>query len=159
MRENTTEVLVGAAVLAIALGFLLYLEQSAGFSRTARSYELKASFRAVDGISVGTDVRLAGVKIGTVTAISLNPTTYRADTQFSVRQGIQVPDDSAIAVTSDGLLGNSYIEVVPGGSPDNLPPGGEIEATQSSVSLISLLMKFVSSGAQKSTPAPGAALK
>ncbi len=145
MSENTTEVLVGGAVLAAAIGFLAFATNVTGAGQAnANHYELTASFRSAQGISVGTDVRLAGVKIGTMTDMDLNPTTFRADTRFTIVDDIELPDDSTILVSSEGLLGGNFIEIVPGGSPFNLEPGGEIEATQSSVSLITLLMRFVS---------------
>lgn len=145
MAENTTEVMVGAGVLALALGFFAYAGSLSGLGGTrANSYELTASFRSAQGISVGTDVRLAGVKIGTVTGLDLNTQSFRADARFSVAQGIELPDDSAVLVSSEGLLGGNFVEIVPGGSPFNLEPGAEIEDTQGAVSLITLLMKFVS---------------
>ncbi len=143
MAENTTEVLVGTGVLAVALGFLAY---AMGFGLTGNTsgYELSASFRSVEGVNVGTDVRMAGVSVGEIKSLTLNPETFRADATFSVSQGIEVPDDSAISIASEGLLGGNFVEIIPGGSPFALDPGGEIEDTQSSVSLITLLMKFVS---------------
>ncbi|SER01386.1 outer membrane lipid asymmetry maintenance protein MlaD [Thalassovita taeanensis] len=144
MSENKTEVLVGAAVLAVAIGFIIYAGQLAGFSGKSGGYGLNASFRSLEGITVGTDVRLAGVKIGTVTDIALNPETFRADTTISVQDGIEIPDDSAVIISSEGLLGGNFVEIVPGGSPFNFAAGDEVEDTQGSVSLISLLMKFVS---------------
>jgi len=141
--HNTTEVLVGGAVLAVAIGFLVYAGQVTGVSRGQDAYPLAASFRSADGVSVGTDVRMAGVKVGRVTRIDLDPQTYRAATVFSVREGIEVPDDSAVAISSEGLLGGNYVEILPGGSPFFFEPGDEIEFTQGSVSLVGLLMKFV----------------
>jgi len=143
MSENTTEVLVGGAVLAVAIGFLVYAGQATGLSGGQSEYELAASFRSADGVDLGTDVRMAGVKVGRVTGIELDPTTYRASTVFTVQEGIEVPDDSAVAVSSEGLLGGNYVEILPGGSPFYFEPGDEIEFTQGSVSLVSLLMKFV----------------
>ena len=101
---------------------------------------------------MGTDVRMAGVKVGRVTSIELDPATYRAATVFSVKEGIEVPDDSAVSVSSEGLLGGNYVELLPGGSPFFLEPGSEIEFTQGSVSLVSLLMKFVA-GSDEEAPA------
>ena len=145
MAESTTEVLVGGAVLAVAVGFLIYAGQATGFSPAKSSdYALTASFRSGEGISLGTDVRLAGVKVGTVSAMALNVQTYRADTTISLKQGIMIPDDSAIVISSEGLLGGSFVEIYPGGSLDNFEPGDDIEDTQGAISLISLLMKFVS---------------
>ncbi|MEX0312281.1 MAG: outer membrane lipid asymmetry maintenance protein MlaD [Tateyamaria sp.] len=147
MAENTTEVLVGGVVLAAAIGFAVYGAQVAGISTGgAAAYPLTASFRSLEGVSVGTDVRLAGVKVGTVTDVALNPETYRADTVVSVRSDTQIPDDSAIIISSEGLLGGNFVEIVPGGSPFYFEAGDEITDTQGAVSLISLLLKFVSGG-------------
>lgn len=143
MAENTTEVLVGTGVLAVALGFLAYATGIANPGSGSGGYELTASFGSVEGVRIGTDVRLAGVSVGEVTSLALNPTTYRADATFSVQDGIEIPDDSAISISSEGLLGGNFVEIIPGGSTFVLDPGGEIEDTQSSVSLITLLLQFV----------------
>ncbi|MDO9524440.1 MAG: outer membrane lipid asymmetry maintenance protein MlaD [Gemmobacter sp.] len=148
MSENTTEVIVGGVVLAAAIAFIVYAGQATGFSSGGDSYELRASFRSVEGVSVGTDVRMAGVKVGTVTGLKLNSETFFADARISVEQSIELPDDSAILISSEGLLGGNFVELVPGGSPFNLEPGAEIEDTQGSVSLTTLLMKFVGGGAE-----------
>ncbi|WP_037310529.1 outer membrane lipid asymmetry maintenance protein MlaD [Ruegeria halocynthiae] len=140
---NVTEVLVGGAVLACAVAFGVYASQSTGLSQSGTGYELGASFRSLEGVGVGTDVRLAGVKIGTVTGVTLNSDTYRADTTFTIVDGILVPDDSAIVISSEGLLGGNFVEVMPGGSPFYFEAGDQVEDTQGAVSLISLLVKFV----------------
>ena len=142
--------LAGAVVLAAAVGFVIYAGAASGLGGTSGTYPLQASFRAVDGITVGSDVRLAGVKVGTITALALNPQTFYADATIAVRNDIHLPDDSAILISSEGLLGGNYVEIQPGGSPDNLEPGAEIEDTQGSVSLVSLLMKFVGGGGSSS---------
>ncbi|WOI34517.1 outer membrane lipid asymmetry maintenance protein MlaD [Tritonibacter scottomollicae] len=144
MTHSTTEVLTGGLVLVVAAGFAFYAAQAAGLSRGGENYPLTASFRSLEGVSVGTDVRLAGVKIGTVTGVELNAETFRADTTFSVSKDIMIPDDSAIVIASEGLLGGNFVEVMPGGSPFNFESGDEIVDTQGAVSLISLLVKFVS---------------
>ena len=147
MSENTAEVIVGGAVIALAVGFLIFAGQATGFSASgASSYDLKASFRSAEGVSVGTDVRLAGVKIGSVTGLELNPQTFRADATVTLAKGVELPDDSGIVISSEGLLGGNFVEVLPGGSEFSFEPGAEIEDTQGSVSLISLLLKFVSGG-------------
>lgn len=146
MAENTTEVIVGAAVLAVAAGFLYYASQSTGsITGAAENYPLTASFRSVEGVTVGTDVRLAGVKIGTVTGLDLNEETFRADMTVEVRSEIEVPEDSSIAISSEGLLGGNFVEIIPGGSPFPLEAGSEIEDTQGALSLVALLAKFVNS--------------
>ncbi|MFK5997639.1 MAG: outer membrane lipid asymmetry maintenance protein MlaD [Rhodobacterales bacterium] len=144
MKNNPIETAIGALVVAAAIGFLFYASNAIGLSGPTNAYQIRASFRSAEGVSLGTDVRMAGVKIGTVTALDLNPTTFRAELAVSIKDGIEIPDDSAIAVSSEGLLGGNFIEIIPGGSESSVKPGGEIEDTQGSVSLITLLMKFVS---------------
>ncbi|MEM9581197.1 MAG: outer membrane lipid asymmetry maintenance protein MlaD [Pseudomonadota bacterium] len=146
MSENKTEIAVGGAVLVVAAGFLLYAAQVAGLSTGGANYPLIASFRSAEGVSVGTDVRLAGVKVGTVSGLDLNPQTFRADATLAIREDVDIPDDSAILISSEGLLGGTFVEIQPGGSPFNFDPGTEIQDTQSAVSLITLLLKFVSGG-------------
>lgn len=148
MSENTTEVIVGAGVLAAAVAFVIYAGQISGFSGGTATYPLSASFRSLEGVSVGSDVRLAGVKVGTVSSVELNPETFRADTVVSLNDGILVPDDSAIIISSEGLLGGNFVEIMPGGSPFFFDPGATIEDTQGAVSLVSLLLKFVSGSSE-----------
>ena len=146
MSENRLEIAVGGVVLALAVGFAVFIALSTGLSGSSSSYPISASFRSAEGISVGTDIRLAGVKIGTISDLKLNSETYRAESILSVKNDVRIPDDSALAVSSEGLLGGSFIEVIPGASLDYLEAGDEIIDTQGSVSLIQLLLKFVSSG-------------
>ena len=157
LRENASEVIVGAVVLIFAAGFLTYAAQATGFGRGDGSFTLTASFRSIEGVTVGTDVKLAGVKIGTVTATALNPATYRADTVFSLNSAVPIPDDSTAVVASEGLLGGNYIELVPGGSMDNLADGAEIVDTQGAVSLLDLLLKYVGGSAPATPPVPAPA--
>jgi phospholipid/cholesterol/gamma-HCH transport system substrate-binding protein len=153
MAENRAEVVAGAAVLAAAIGFFLYASGGSGLGSESGTYPLKASFRSVEGITAGSDVRLAGVKVGSITSLVLNPETFYADATIVINNNIQLPDDSAILISSEGLLGGNFVELVPGGSIDNLEPGDEIEDTQGAVSFISLLMKFVSSSGGSTDPA------
>ena len=147
MKENPTEVIVGAAVLAAAAGFLFFASQTTGFGKGAASgYDLRASFRSAEGVAVGTDVRLAGVKIGTVTGMALDPATFRAETVLTLINDIQIPADSTAVVASEGLLGGNFVEIMPGGSFDNLAAGDAFFDTQGSVSVVSLLMKFAGGG-------------
>lgn len=154
--ENTTEVLVGGVVLAVAVAFLVYAAQATGLTgTTSGGYDLHASFRSIEGISPGVDVKLAGVKVGKITSIKLDPKTYFADTTIHMDPGIELPTDSAILISQDGLLGGSYVQIIPGGSLQNIKPGGEITDTQGAVSLISLLMKFVGGGDNSGGSAAG----
>ncbi|WP_435141511.1 outer membrane lipid asymmetry maintenance protein MlaD [Pseudopelagicola sp. nBUS_19] len=146
MSAVRTEAAVGAVVVAVAIGFMVYVSQFTSLSSDRDGYVLNASFRSIEGVSVGTDVRLAGVKIGTVTDVALNSQSFRADAKFNVIDGVELPDDSAVVISSEGLLGGNFVEILPGGSPLNFAAGDEIEDTQGAVSLISLLLKFVSGG-------------
>ncbi len=146
MAYERAEILAGAAILAVAAGFALYAVRGSGVVGEPESYPLTASFRSVEGVSVGTDVRLAGVKVGTVTALKLNPETFFADATISMRKDVALPTDSTILVSSEGLLGGTFVEVQPGGALEMLEPGDEIEDTQGAVSLITLLMKFAGGG-------------
>ena len=144
MAENTTEVAVGAGVLALALGFLIYAGQATGFAGGSSDlYHLTASFRSAEGVTVGSDVRLAGVKIGTVTDLSLNTESFRAEAELSLDRDVVLPDDTAALIASEGLLGGNFIELIPGGSMFNFEDGQVIADTQGAVSLINLLLKFV----------------
>ena len=144
--EHRAELLAGAVVLAVAAGFLAW-GFGQGFAHDT-GYEVRASFPDVDGVAVGTEVRLAGVPVGRVSSVSLNPQTYMADARLTIPADIALPSDSAALIQSDGLLGGAYIQIQPGGSPDILSPGDEIEDVQGAVSLLALMMKFVDSQAQ-----------
>lgn len=146
MAYERAEILAGAAILAVAIGFTVYAGAGTNLMQGTDSYALTASFRSIEGVSIGTDVRLAGVKVGTVTDLKLNPETYFADAVISVRNDVILPIDSTILVSSEGLLGGTFVELQPGGMPDALAPGDEIEDTQGAVSVISLLMKFAGGG-------------
>lgn len=154
MSETRAEILAGAVVLAAAVGFLVWAGRGE-VNRGAGSYPLHAAFRSVEGVSVGTDVRMAGVKVGSVTDIRLDPQTFFAQTTIAIDQAIQLPDDSAILVSAEGLLGGNFIEIVPGGSLETLAPGAEILDTQSAVSVLALMMKFVGGGSEPAAAAAG----
>lgn len=144
MASNLSETLIGAAVVATAVGFLAYAGQVSGFSGGADSYELHARFSSAQGLNIGGEVHLAGVRVGTITKLELDTTTYQAVATFTVRSDVELPDDSEAKVASEGLLGGNFLELTPGGSDIMLENGGEVEYTQGSVSLLNLLMKFAS---------------
>lgn len=145
MSENATEVLTGAGILAVAAGFLIYLAQVGGVNLSPQDMDTyTASFRSAEGVGVGTDVRLAGVKVGSVLELNLDPQSFRAHAVISVQEEVLLPDDTAAVISSEGLLGGSFVELLPGGSIINLEPGSEIEDTQGAISVVQLLMKFVS---------------
>jgi phospholipid/cholesterol/gamma-HCH transport system substrate-binding protein len=141
-RHGVAEVLTGAIVLMVVVGFLAFAVAHSG--RTAGSgYALLARFEHIDGLNVGGDVRLAGVKVGTVTDTRIDPKTFTAIVTLTVRDGIELPKDTGAAITSESLLGGKYISLSPGADDTNLKPGQTITVTQSSVSLEELLGKFI----------------
>lgn len=141
-QRNAAELAAGAVVLAVALGFLGYAVANSGHV-TLGGYELHAKFNAIDGLSAGSDVRLAGVKVGSVLGMHLDPQTYQAVVDFTVADDVRLPRDSSAAVTSDGLLGGKYLGLEPGGDTQMIPPGGSVAITQSSISIEQLLGKFI----------------
>jgi phospholipid/cholesterol/gamma-HCH transport system substrate-binding protein len=145
MQNNTVETLIGAIVVAVAAGFLFFAYTNTG-SGSVSGYEVVAKFSSADGISPGTDIRLHGIKIGTVSALTLDPKSFMAIAHLNIRNDVALPDDSAVKITSSGLLGNSYIAIQPGGSDKNLKPGGELTNTQGSVDLMSLIGRAVMGG-------------
>ena len=155
MSRNHVETLLGAAVLAVALGFLAwaYGRSDAG---DPGGYTLRAKFDRADGLETGGDVRIPGIKVGRVLTQELDPATFRAEITFSVRQGIELPADSSAAIVSSGLLGGKYLSVVPGGDDRVLADGGEIKLTQSSVNLEDLIGRYIFSS-QGSQGGQGAA--
>ena len=146
MAENTTETLIGGIVLAVAVGFLIFVSQSTGAMRPAGSISLNAAFRSAQGVSVGTDVRLAGVRVGTVTGITLDPKSYRAVLEFTVPEGLELASDTQALISSEGLLGGVFVELKPGGADGVLGDGDEILDTQGAISVVTLLMKFAAGG-------------
>ena len=142
MSEKNLEIITGTIVLIVAAGFLVFIIKIGGFSADNENYNLNTSFRSAEGIDTGTEVRMAGVKIGTVKSLSLNAETLQADVKLKIEKSILIPNDSSAVITSEGLLGGSFLEIVPGGSFDNYAAGEIIEDTQSSISLINLLLKM-----------------
>ena len=156
MRGNVIEVVIGAVVLVVAALFLAFAYRTSQFRTASGGYEVTADFSRIDGIHQGSDVRISGIKVGTVVADELDPKTYLARIRMSIDPAVQLPDDTVAQVTSSGLLGDKYMSLAPGGSDTMIPPGGKIQYTQSSVSLENLIgqMMFSTPGAK---PAAGEA--
>jgi phospholipid/cholesterol/gamma-HCH transport system substrate-binding protein len=149
MQSNTFETLVGAVVVAVIAGVLFFMYTSGGQGGVT-GYDVKASFTSVDGVAPGTDVRLNGIKIGTVSSMDLDPKTYQAVLHLTIKSDVQLPVDSSVKITSAGLLGSQYLAVVPGGDDKMLAAGGTLTNTQGSIDLMGLLGRFIygSSGAK-----------
>ena len=143
ISRNIAETLVGAIVLGIAVIFAVFLWRFSDVGFGVSQYTVNAKFRSAEGITVGTDVRLAGVKIGSVSNLSLDPKSFNAIARLSIKPEYQMPEDSAAIISSEGLLGGNFVEILPGGSYEVMVDGSEFSETQGAVSFISLLMKFV----------------
>jgi len=143
MASNVAETIIGAAVLAVAGGFLVYAANTADVSVSGGGYEVKTEFREVAGPTIGTDVRIAGVKIGTVRGIELKSERYRPVISMTLRDGVNVPEDSLVEIASEGLLGGNYLNIKPGASDFMVKTGGELESEPyvSLTDLIKIAMK------------------
>ena len=128
--------------LLVAAWFRGYAVAHSGRA-SAAGYILHASFDHIDGLNAGADVRLAGVKVGSVQSTRIDPKTYLANVTLTVQDGIRLPKDTSAEVTSEGLLGGKFLDLTPGGDTTMLQPGQTITITQGSVSLEQLLGKFI----------------
>jgi phospholipid/cholesterol/gamma-HCH transport system substrate-binding protein len=147
--DNVAETVIGAVVVAIAILFIAFIYTRNG-SGGLSGYEIQARLPRVDGLGVGTDVRLAGIKIGSVSDLTLDPKTYLVTVHMSIHNDVKIPVDSSLMVTSSGLLGSSYISITPGGDEKVLGSGGMIENSQGSVDLMGLINRVIN------TPPPAA---
>lgn len=143
MGSKIVETLVGTIVLVVAGFFLTYAYTTSDMEGSSNSYSLLASFDRVDGLAVGSDVRMSGIKIGTVTSQTLNSDTFLAQVEISIDKDIELPDDTSAKVASDGLLGGAYVSLDAGGAMDLLGEGDEIQFTQGSVDIMSLIGQAV----------------
>ena len=141
MSRSLVETLLGAVVLAVAIGFIVFAYTRSGVA-TVSGYEISAAFNRVDGITNGSDVRIGGIKVGTVIDRELEPETFRAVLRMSIDESVELPTDSTAAVVSDGLLGGKFIDLQPGAEEALIKDGGRIAYTQSSLLLEELIGKF-----------------
>ena len=147
--RSLAEVAAGAVVLAVAAVFLAYAVLHSGRGAvTGEGMRLTARFDRIDGLANGADVRIAGVKVGSVTGSRIDPQTFGAEVTMRVDRSLRLPSDTSAEITSEGLLGGKYVSLVPGGSDKLLADGGRITETQGSVSLESLLGRFIFSVTQ-----------
>ena len=146
MGKNIFETLVGAVVLLVALGFVVITYKSGAVDKSGNGYSVVAKFDRVDGLSVGGEVKVSGLTVGVVTKQRIDPETYLAIVEFTINDEVKLPKDSSAEIIGDGLLGGKYLAIVPGGDDKYLQSGDEIQFTQSSVSIESLIGKFMFKG-------------
>ncbi len=139
MNDQWAETGMGMIVLAVAAIFLIYAFSVGGVATGRGGYEVSARFDQVGSLAAGDAVKLAGVKIGTVSKITLDPKTFLAKTNLDLDPTVKLPADSTAKITSDSLLGGVHVTIEPGGSASDLKAGGEIENTQGAVDLFGLI--------------------
>lgn len=142
MTHNLLETLLGAVVLVVAIVFLVFAYDSSQLNGDD-GYELIARFDRVDGLDPGSDVRISGIKVGSVIKQSLDSSTFRAEVRFTMREDVELPADSSASVVSNGLFGGKYLALVPGGDDEILEPGDEVVLTQSSINFEDLIGQMI----------------
>jgi phospholipid/cholesterol/gamma-HCH transport system substrate-binding protein len=153
------ETIVGACVVALAVGFFAFAAKTSGVGGASGGggYKVVAEFDNAEGINVGTDVRLAGIKIGSVTGETLNHENYMARIEMTLDPKVVLADDTAAKITAEGLLGGKFIAMDPGGSDTKLAEGSVMSLTQGAVDIWSLISQAMfdksKSGAAPAPPA------
>ena len=142
MNRRFAETAVGAVVLAIAVWFLVFAYNSSDF-RPVAGYSLSAKFSSVGGLASGNDVRIGGVKIGSVLDQRIDPNDFRALIVFSVRSDLKLPEDTVAAITSDGLLGGKYLRLEPGRATTMAAVGATLKNTRDALSLEDMLGRAI----------------
>ena len=156
MKNSTVETLIGTAVVAIAAAFFLYAYQASGQGGAAGSYRVSAEFDNAEGVSVGTDVRAAGVKIGSVVDFTLNPENFQANVVMELDPKVKLTEDATAKVTAEGLLGSKFIALEQGGAEAFLAGGGVISNTQGAVDIWSLISQAMFENKGAATDGGGA---
>jgi len=155
MGRNLVETLMGAVVLVVAAYFLVFAYTTTNV-RSVRGYEVIAKFERVDGVATGSDVKVSGIKVGTLVDQRLDPESYLAVLRLSIDNSVKLPEDTVAQISSEGLLGSNFVALVPGGADKLIPPGGEIKYTQAPVNLVQMLGKFIFNAADSQTSKDGA---
>lgn len=143
MANNKLETIIGFVVLIIAIGFIVFTYKATNLRMLENTYSLRAKFDNVEGIVVGSDVMLSGIKVGSVETLKLDADTYKAVMTIAIDKGVKLPTDSSVKVVSAGLLGGKYVLVDVGADEEMLVSGNDIRYTQSSINLESLVSKMM----------------
>ncbi|MGE3476689.1 MAG: outer membrane lipid asymmetry maintenance protein MlaD [Rhodospirillaceae bacterium] len=141
-RRNPIETVLGAVVLVIAAMFLVFAYSAADL-RAVTGYDVTATFLKVGGLERGSDVRISGINVGTVTGQHLDPQTFEAKVTMSISSDVKLPVDTTAAIVSDGLLGGKYINLVPGQAAERIAGGGAIAKTRDFQSLEDLVGEII----------------
>lgn len=159
MNKKSIEVLVGVFVLLGIAGlvFLALKAANLGSFGGGDTYALTAYFDNIGGLKPRAPVRSAGVTVGRVASISLDPKKYQGAVRLEIERGVQFPSDSSARILTSGLLGDQYVGIEPGAEEKSFAPGDTIRQTQSAVVLESLISQFLfNRAAEPATAAPAA---
>jgi phospholipid/cholesterol/gamma-HCH transport system substrate-binding protein len=170
MGKKSIETFVGLFVLLGLLGLVFLALKAANlgtFTSSGDTYALLAKFDNIGSLKVRAPVRSAGVTVGRVASITLDPKTYQGVVRLQVQKGVQFPADSSARILTSGLLGDQYVGIEAGGEEKSFAPGDTIKQTQSAVVLESLLGQFLFNKAAEAgsaappapTPAPAGGKK
>ena len=129
MGRNVIETIMGAAVLLVA-GFFVYFAYNTAQIKAVSGYELNARFYKIGGLGKGSDVRISGIKVGTVLENRLDPVSFDAVVVLSIRPDVKLPADTVASIASSGMLGDKYIQLVPGSDATILEAGSDITKTK-----------------------------
>ena len=140
-RAGAFETIVGLIVIGVAAAFLWYAAGVSGDRARVADYKVDAIFGRVDGLSVGADVKIAGIPVGEVSQSVLDPATYEATVSMRIARNVQIPDASVAKIVSDGFLGGAHVSIEPGASEDYLREGDRITITRGSVDLLNLAVQ------------------
>jgi phospholipid/cholesterol/gamma-HCH transport system substrate-binding protein len=148
MKRNPLETVLGAVVIVIAGMFLAFAYTTADI-QAVTGYSLQAKFLKVGGLETGSDVRVSGIRVGTVTGQSLDPATFQATVSMSISGEVKLPTDSEAAIVSDGLLGGKYVNIIPGKAQETLSDGAVMVKTRDFQSVEDLVGEIIFLATQK----------
>ncbi len=153
MQSRSIEITVGSFVLLgiVALSFLVIQVSGLSFAEARRdTYPLSARFNTVAGLSPRAKVMVAGVTVGRVTDVRIDPVSVRAVVDMAIDKDVDyITSDSIASIKTAGVLGDQYVSIAVGGSEDILKPGDQIKDTQSAMILEDLIGKFVTNFGEK----------
>ncbi len=143
MKQFNVETAVGVFLLLGFLSFVWLAVRLGDIGFFEEKYTVTARFGSVAGLQSGAMVQIAGVRIGEVSAIRLDPEFYEAVVHMRIQRGVELPEDSIASIRSTGIIGDRYVSISPGGSPEILGEGGVIIETESSISLEELISRYI----------------
>ncbi len=144
MKRFNLEIAVG---LFMVVGFLCFAWLSVRLGNIGlfkvQTYPVSAQFGSISGLKLGGTVEIAGVQVGTVKSIRLDPQSYQAVVEMAIDQPVKLQEDSIASIRTGGIIGDRYISISPGGAETLIKPGGKITETESAINLEELVSKYI----------------